>query len=288
MNAAIARLTSALPSNYLSLRNWTVSGTAPNIGVSFTDLIASDTTDFTAKGAEIDLIYNPRRNWRILFNIAKQETVESNVRALTKAFRALMDPVYQSRITDPVSGVSVAFRDIPLNGYPAGTGPANPPANIPTFGDSLRAEDVSLATLLATEGAASAEQRTWRANLVTNYDFGRTSIFGDKLRGWSVGTGVRWQSKYAIGYPVTTDTSGVVRIHVGSPYYAPADLNVDAWIGYKRKIWQDRVEWKVQLNGSNVIGGNGLKTIAAQPWGEPASVRLPPERRWFITNTFEF
>ena len=30
------------------------------------------------------------------------------------------------------------------------------------------------------------------------------------------------------------------------------------------------------------------RTITVQPWGEYASVRLAPERRWYVTNSFNF
>jgi hypothetical protein len=38
----------------------------------------------------------------------------------------------------------------------------------------------------------------------------------------------------------------------------------------------------------NVIGDDDPIAITAQPWGEVASSRLPPERRWYLTNTFSF
>jgi len=57
----------------------------------------------------------------------------------------------------------------------------------------------SFATAIATEGSASAEQRKWRVNLVANYTFSREG----RLKGWSLGTGVRWQDKLGIGYTST-------------------------------------------------------------------------------------
>src|SRR5690606_15010989 len=35
----------------------------------------ADTSDIEARGFEVELIFNPTRNWRIAFNAAKQETV---------------------------------------------------------------------------------------------------------------------------------------------------------------------------------------------------------------------
>ena len=65
-------------------------------------------------------------------------------------------------------------------------------------------------------------------------------------------------------------------------------LPVDAWIGYTRKIFTNRIEWRAQLNARNVLGGDTPIAITVQPWGEPATVRIPPERRWYLTNSFNF
>jgi hypothetical protein len=79
-----------------------------------------------------------------------------------------------------------------------------------------------------------------------------------------------------------------VNIDVQHPYYAPAEANVDGWIGYTRKIANDRIEWRVQLNVRNLIADDSPIAITVQPWGETASVRIAPERRWYLTNTFSF
>jgi hypothetical protein len=144
------------------------------------------------------------------------------------------------------------------------------------------------ATAIATEGSASAEQRKWRANLVTNYRFGRGSVFGENLKGWGIGGGVRWQDRIGIGYPTSRRADGSVNIDIAHPYYAPSETNVDAWVNYERTLWNERIRWKVQFNVRNLIGESTPVAIGAQPWGQVATVRLAPERRWYLTNTFGF
>jgi hypothetical protein len=134
----------------------------------------------------------------------------------------------------------------------------------------------------------SAEQRKWRANVITNYSFGSDSILGPKAKGFGVGGGVRWQDKVGIGYPTTRNADGSVKIDVAHPYYGPADTSIDAWISYERPIWQKRIKWRVQLNGRNLFADRDLIPITVQPWGEVATARIPPERRWYLTNTFSF
>jgi catecholate siderophore receptor len=289
MNAAIAQLLGPLPSNYMDRRSFRVSGAAPDITTTYDRPQSSDTTDFTARGTEIGITYNPTRNWRIMANVAKTESVQANLYPVTKAMLALMEPAFNSTVTDPVSRVSVRFSDIPKGGYPQGFGPTNAPAaNIERFGDYLnRAVVFPLANERAAEGQASPEQRRYRFNFVANYTFGRET-FGGKLNGWGIGGGYRWQGRIALGYPSSIDANGVAHFDIANPYWGPAETNVDAWLSYKRKIWSDRINWKAQLNVKNLIGGSGLIPIRTQPWGEHAQVRIPPEKRWYITNSFEF
>jgi outer membrane receptor protein involved in Fe transport len=280
-NADIAKVVAFLPPGLLDLYQFQVSGSAPNLQV--THLSApptggSDTTDLTAKGFELELVYNPTPNWRILANVAKQQTVRSNILPFLKQYAIDVAPL----ITELGSR--------PFGNYPVGhqLGQALP-ANVQTLAQFI---DTNLTTPLsadlASEGLPSAEQRKWRVNMVSHYRFGRGSPFSDRLKGWSVGAGIRWQSKFAIGYPSSRLPNTVPVYDIAHPWYAPSDINVDASIGYTRKIWSDRVEWKIQLNGTNLYKERDLVPVSAQPWGEVAIMRLAPERRWFLTNTFEF
>jgi hypothetical protein len=288
-NSQIATLLAPLPPNYLQLYNVTVSGTAPNISVSSNPDLpgAADTTDYTAKGWEFELVYNPTSNWRILANVAKQETIKSNTLPFTKMFAALMAPAYRTLAGVPGPGSPATGGSYPP-GYVIGT-PL--PPNIETVAQYVdRNSLVPLASELASEGFPAAEQRKWRFNLVTNYSFGRGSMFGDKLRGWSIGGGLRWQSRFILGFPSGRNPDTSARFDRSRPYYGPAEWNIDAWLGYGRKIWDDRISWRVQLNVVNLYDSyeNGVVPISVQPWGEYATYRLAPEKRWYLTNTFSF
>lgn len=278
VNAQIELLFSPLPVDYRALYNWKITGEPPNITVSWSTFFGVDTTDYTAKGTEIELVFNPARNWRIAANVAHQETVQSNSMPFLKEFIGKMMPVWNQ------------LRDRPQTNYPLGWQIGDPlPEGTSTWGNWLDREVLArYATALATEGSASPEQRKWRANLVTNYTFGRDSIFGGKLKGWGIGGAVRWQDKLGIGYPTSRNPDLSANIDVAHPYYAPSETNVDAWVRYERKLWSDRIDWKVQLNVRNLYGETGVIAIGAQPWGEVSTARLAPERRWYLTNTFSF
>ncbi len=279
-NADIAALFSPLPSNFRSLYGWGIVGTAPNLAAAgrLNNLSgAGDTTDFTAKGTEIEVVYNPVRNWRILVNVAKQESIQNNSLPFLKRLIALMTPVWNQ------------LRDRARTAYPLGWQPGDSLAGVTTYGAFLDSNVlVPFATAIATEGSASAEQRKWRANLVTNYTFRQDSIFGGALKGLGVGAAVRWQDKHGIGYPTTRKANQSVTLDLAHPYYAPAETNYDAWVSYERKVWNDRINWKVQLNARNLFGDTQTIGIGVQPWGAFSTTRLAPERRWYLTNTFSF
>lgn len=280
-NADLQLLLNALPPNYLDNWNWKLIGAVPNL--TTTHALAGqqalrDTSDYSAKGLEMDVIFNPTPNWRIMANVAKQETVQSNVLPFLRGFIERMTPVWNQ------------LGNRPYGNYPQGWQPGDTlPANVELFRDWLsRTVLVPYSTASATAGSRSAEQRKWRANLVTSYTFSRESPFGAALKGWSIGSGIRWQDKVAIGYPYRRNADQSVSLDIARPYFGPQDTNVDGWIGYGRKVWQNRINWKVRLSASNLIGGTSLIPISTQPSGEIAFARIPPEKRWYLTNTFEF
>src|SRR5690606_5646061 len=119
------------------------------------------TTDYTAKGTEIEIVANPSRELRLMLNIARQETVQTNPAPNLKGFVERMRPVWDS------------FASRPRGSYPEDWVPGTPdselPDNVGRLGEWIQSNVyVPYATVLATEGSASAEQRKWRANLVAN------------------------------------------------------------------------------------------------------------------------
>lgn len=278
-NADIDLLFSPLPEGFRNLYGWGISGSPPNLAANGRSSLtgSTDTTDYTARGIEFDLVYNPTRNWRLLLNIAQQETVQSNLLPFTKRFINLMLPVWNQ------------LRDRARNTYPLGWQPGDPMTGVETVGAFLDSTIlVPFATAIASEGSASAEQRKWRANLITNYSFGRGGILGERLKGWGVGGAIRWQDKLGIGYPSTRNTDGSVKIDIANPFYAPDETNIDAWVSYERLIFKGAIKWKIQVLARNLIADEAVIPIGVQPWGEYATVRLPPEKRWYLTSTFTF
>jgi hypothetical protein len=126
--------------------------------------------------------------------------------------------------------------------------------------------------------------RKWRFNLVSNYTFDRHS----RLRGFGVGGAYRWQDRMVLDYPQVQGDDGILRPDLASPFMGPSDSAVDAWVSYRRKIYHNRVDWKIQLNVRNVFADNELIPVRLNNDGSYASFRASAPRSWFVTSSFEF
>src|SRR5690606_3024106 len=75
-SAEIARLFQGVPENMKELFRYEVTEN-PNGVISVDSQIPTglrDTATSFARGHELEIVYNPTKNWRILFNVAKQDT----------------------------------------------------------------------------------------------------------------------------------------------------------------------------------------------------------------------
>ena len=128
------------------------------------------------------------------------------------------------------------------------------------------------------EGAAAPEIRKWRYNAVTNYTFREGFLKG------VVGGSYRWQDKVVIGYPALPGG----KFNLSKPYYGPSEDAVDLWASYEHKMTEKSME-DIELNVRNAFAKDKVIPISIEPDGKTwASVRVAPNREWFVTNTFSF
>lgn len=255
------------PPDYLKqLVNWReVILPNGNTDVRYNNPGLRDTTDLVSRGVELELVYNPTRNWRLAFNAAKQEAKRANVgRAFQEYFNRYRRDVWfsgaSSQLLSDESGepVSIRTKERLLN----------------DFNKTLQ-----------QDGAIVSELRKWRWNLVTNYTFARDS----RLSGWRIGGAARWQDRVGIGFPVINHpVTGDAQIDVNNPHMGPTDFKLDTWIGYTRRIFDDKITWRVQLNVRNLLNDDELVPVVAQPDASIAAWRIPSPRTFTLRSTFEF
>ena len=109
------------------------------------------------------------------------------------------------------------------------------------------------------------------------------------LKGISVGGAMRWLDKPALGLPpFFSDLLDEYALDPTNPYYGSSEFNADVWISYNRRIFDDKVEWKLQLNVRNIIGEDNLIPIAVQPDGSVLNGRIPSGTGWVLSSRFKF
>jgi len=254
-----------------------------------------ETEDVDAEGVEIEVTYNPTKNWRMHFNIAKQETVKSNIHPFSQALADrrvahLNEPIPgyewitlgeltnnaqsnpETWIIDPVNQVYGGINDPADRGYWS-------------IANALEGRLTSLRTKQAAEGSIAAEQRKWRFNFVSNYNFSE-----GRLKGLSVGGAYRWQDRVSIGFPFITNADGQTVGDVANPVFAPRTDNVDLFARYKMPFLEDIGRWTLQLNVRNAFASDD-DIIPVQLQGDGVSfsrVRLAPQREFILTSTLRF
>lgn len=226
----------------------------------------SVTTNATAEGFEVDIVGNITKNWSVIFNWGQQETITND--------------------TAPIAGdiVLAVAENIAARGF---TNVTTQPSlgGGQAFGTNWNGNVNRLVAARAKDGTASLEQREHRVNLVSTYSFSES-----RLKGFTVGGALRWQSEIATGYETQVSDAGIVTPIISKPFLGPTELNGDAWVSYQRELgmFNRTVDWKIQLNVRNLIGGDDYIPVVTNPNGAVAVVRNPPTKEFFLTNTFKF
>ena len=286
-DAAAELITSAAPAQFKELWNVQVLRNAQGNITGYTSAQPSgisDTEDIAAKGHEIELAYNPNRNWRLSANFTQQEAVKSNVNPVSRAWRNwvkanIMDakvPGYNLTVGDLPAGITLrefyperTGRAAFGNDWAAGLG------NI-TANESTRLNfDIPLETILSQEGSLSKELREWRINLATTYGFRE-----GRLKGLSVGGAWRYQSKIAIGYQFKDiDGNGTLdAADVTKPFFGPAEHDFDLWTDYRLPYFKKHGTWSNRVERPKCVrvGGRPDSYSGPHEWsGRAVSLRAP-------------
>jgi hypothetical protein len=224
------------------------------------------TSDTQSKGYELEFTANPTRNWRMAFNASKTEAFRRNVGG--------------KQIDDYVAFLDSKFTNPDGSLTPAAIMPQF--GNLASFGLFFNVYSPwrgNYIAVKANDGAAVPEIRKWRFNYVTNYTF-REGF----LKNVGIGGSYQWIDKVGIGYPSLP--GGL--FDLSKPYYGPSESTVGLWTSYERKL-NDKIGWKIQLNVRNAFAKDGLIPVSIEPDGRTwASVRVKPNREWYLTNTFSF
>lgn len=231
------------------------------------------TEDLLAEGYEYELAAQVTDNWRVAVNASRIKSYRDNIGQTlapdgkTTMIEYLLD--FDKRLRETAMG------DLRIWG-PGGS--ANARENWAGYADG------DLKARLAEQGTVVPENRLWHINLISNYDF--TS---GRLKGWSVGGAMRYQSASTLAYkPIQHTNPSYISYDLSQPYRDDPLTDFDVWIGYGRKVYNNKIDWRVQLNVQNVGVGNELLPVTVQPDGSVATYRIRPPQQISITNSFTF
>jgi hypothetical protein len=266
-----------------------------------------------AKGVEVSINYNPLPNWTIKMTASKVETSNNNVLKEVDAWLAERMPVWDNaKAVDFLTDEAL----LRLNGL----GGVNNytlynterKGNIENYWDSTNFQTTQGTTVSSTntagwttvrgywneayapfyalerdlQGQQVMGQRKYNATVLTNYAFDR-----GVMKGWSVGGAQRYASKAIIGYyGKPSGSNGTLNdmSDVSKPRYDAAEWYTDLWVAYTRKIFNDKVRMKIQLNVVDVFQDGELKPVRVDYDGNPYAFRIVDSRQFILTATFDF
>lgn len=241
----------------------------PGLIESFAGKRTGDVSNVSSKGVEIELNYNPNRNFSLKFTAAKQETVQTAISPNIQTYLDERLPVWQS-IINPLTGE---------NWWTEGSNSAS------AFYQS--AVVVPLKVAIAQQGKPKSQVRKYQFALLGRYTFAGAT---DRkiLQNVQIGASLRWADKASIGFFGVEDPDGVIRdLDVNRPIYDPARFSADFWASYKFRMFSDKVRGKIQLNVRDLLENGELRTVSTNPDGSPGQFRIINPRSFILTTTFD-
>ncbi len=133
---------------------------------------------------------------------------------------------------------------------------------------------IPLNIILQQQGKANPQIRKYRVKYATNFRL--EGITQNRfLRAFNIGGAARWESKGGIGYYGVQQFPAIItELDANRPVYDKAHLYVDAFIGYRFKMFGNRVGANLQLNVRNLGEDGRLQPIGAYPNGVPVAYRI--------------
>ena len=225
-----------------------------------------DVVSTTSKGYEFSLTANPTKQWRVTLNGSKRGDNTTTTRGIyVNQYMAQYIPIIKSH---------PEWQNVNTTG------------NM-TVGQRVAELETVLVNFNAIRNSPAANFASqWTLNLIQSYDLAREGF----LRGFSIGGSMNARGKAINGFAVDSK----LLLDPTRPYYSPAYANFGAWITYKRKLFKNRIDWRLQLNVRNVFDNNtvypliDVDTRDGQHTPDTAVYTLKEPRTYQLTSTFKF
>ena len=224
-----------------------------------------DAVSTTSKGWEFSLTANPTAQWRVTLNGSKRGDNSTTARGtiITKYLAEYL-PIIKAH--PEWQNLNVGTFNIPVSQAVAGL-------------------ENTLANFQKIRGSPSSHFASdWTLNVIQSYNL------TGRLRGFSVGGSMNARGKAIGGFAV--DAANL--LDVTRPYYTPAYANFGAWVTYRRKIFKDRIDWRLQINVRNLLDENTVYPLFivdsrdGKHTPSKAVYTLKEPRTWQFTSGFRF
>jgi hypothetical protein len=271
--------------------------------------------DAQSKGDELEVNYNPTKNWTISASATKTEAINTSVGSAVDDYIAARMPIWTTledprftQTTQTIGGVTTAITPTSLPtgstghllwwnilGTPfstvAGYNATNSAAT--NFAANV---DAPMAVFRALIGRPRPQIRKYSAKFNTKFNLAGISD-NRILKAMSVGGSVRWSDKgsigfYGLGYDpakdLTLPANRILQLDPNRPIYSPAEAYVDLFVSYRTKLFGDRIRANFQLNVKNVQeNGGGLQATGAFFDGRPSTYRIVDPRQFILSASFD-
>ena len=238
------------------------------------------TNDITAKGTELEVNFNPTRFWTVAASGTETKSINTNVSNAVQQWIDQRMPIWTT-IVDP------QFANDPNpaqrlwwthTGY---GGSQTASQNFATF------VDAPYRVIKQQEGKAKPQIRRYNFRLSTNFQLAAITEH-PTLKKFRVGGAVRWEDKGAIGYYGRQSLPAIItELDPGRPIWDKAHTYYDAFVGYRTRLWADKVGASFQLNVRNIQESGRLQPVGAFPDGTPHSYRIVDPRQFILTASFD-
>ncbi len=224
-----------------------------------------DAVSTTSKGWEFSLTANPTDEWRMTLNGSKRGDNSTTARGpFISQYLAEYLPLIKSH--PEWQNLNVGTFNIPVS-------------------QTVTGLEQTLANFQKIRGSPSSHFASdWTFNIIQSYNL------TGPLKGFSLGGSMNARGKAIGGFAV--DAANL--LDVTRPYYTPAYANYGAWISYRRKILQNRVDWRLQINVRNLLDQNTVYPLFivdrrdGKNTPNTAVYTLKEPRTYQFTSTFKF
>ena len=260
---ASGQLSAGIGGGYVAGVTDNISG-GYNPGYETTPPINRVTTETSrSSGIELEVSGEITRNWNVSLNYSTSNATRTGIDPATTE---LMNSLYTF-----FSGPGGQIRQW----YNAG----------PTLGPAwVSAVYDPYLTLVGQEGQRAPDLPQWQASMTSTYHFDH-----GPLKGAFVGGSGRFEGSRILGYHYNpTLNGGLGGLDTSKPWNGPQDTHFDLWLGYERRLFANKIDWRIQLNATNFLQKTHLVPASYEPDGTLALARIENGMEWRLSNTFEF